>query len=241
MRRVLVTRPEPGAGRTAGRLRELGFKPLVLPLSQTRPLTPDTAALPADAAAVAVTSANALRHASAGLIDGLAALPCHAVGERTAAAARHAGLRSATAGPGDAEALAKAIAPALAGRTLVYLCGRERFPAFEERLAAAGVQVHPVETYDTVALEPSDETVLALLAGRSVDAVLLYSVKAAQAAAGLFRRRALLPQFERAAIFSLSARIAAAFAASCPGHRGRTHVAPKPDEQALLGRLEAEG
>ncbi len=241
MRRVLVTRPEPGSARTAARLRELGFEPLVLPLSKTMPLAVDGAAVPEGVAAVAVTSANALSHAPASLIGKLAALPCHAVGERTATAARAAGFHAVEAGPGDAAALAAAIAPRLAGKRLVYLCGRERFPLFEDRLAAAGVPVTPIETYRTVATEPSDESVLALLAGKPADSILLYSVKAAQAAAALARRPALAPWLGGMAVFSLSARIDAAFRVQCGGRKGAMHVAQKSDEEALLALLRAEG
>ena len=34
MKRVLVTRPEPGASRTAARLEADGFAPIVLPLTE---------------------------------------------------------------------------------------------------------------------------------------------------------------------------------------------------------------
>ncbi|THF57533.1 uroporphyrinogen-III synthase [Ollibium composti] len=240
MRRVLVTRPEPGATRTAGRLRQLGFEPLVLPLSATKPLAVDDAAVPDDAAAVAVTSANALRHAPHRLIGRLTALACHAVGERTAAAAQAAGFHAVEAGPGDAAGLAEAIAPQLVGKRLVYLCGRERFPLFEDRLAEAGVRITAIETYDTVAVEPPDATVLSLLGGRAADAVLLYSVKAAEAAARLVRHTALIPALENAAVFCLSARIDAAFRVAGDG-KGARHVAATPDEEALMALLRAKG
>lgn len=238
MRRVLVTRPEPGARRTAERLRAMGFEPLVLPLSETKPLVVDAAALPENFSAVAVTSANAMRHAPAGLIGRLADLPCFAVGERTAIAAREAGFRTVRAGPGDAAGLAETIAPELAGRRLAYLCGRERFPVFEERLAAAGVQVGPIETYGTVALDPSDDAILPIIGGRPVDAILLYSVKAADAAARLVSRPSLTTCLAHAPAFSLSARIDAAFRAA--GGKGAAYIAASPDEDALLVLLRAE-
>mgnify|MGYP000900718465 CR=1 FL=1 len=50
--RVLVTRPEPGACRTAAKLRTFGFDPVILPLSRTRPLAVPEEAVPADAVAV---------------------------------------------------------------------------------------------------------------------------------------------------------------------------------------------
>ena len=228
--RVLVTRPEPGAARTAARLRALGLDAILLPLSETRPLSVDPDAAAPDTAAVAVTSANALRHAPPALIARLAALPCHAVGKRTAEAARAAGFRTVTEGPGDAAGLARLVATDLAGRKLAYLCGRMRFPGFEDCLSRAGVTVCPIETYDTLAVGYSDEAVRERLSAGPVNAVLLYSVKAAEAARDLIAKPALAGLFENARILALSERIGAAFgpAAVTP---------PRPDEDDLLALL----
>ncbi|WP_095202747.1 uroporphyrinogen-III synthase [Mesorhizobium carmichaelinearum] len=234
MLRVLVTRPEPGASRTARRLQDMGFQPVVLPLTETVALRADSGLIPGDAVAVAVTSANAVRHASKDVIAALAALPCHAVGARTAEAARKMGFSSVIEGSGDAEALAKSIAASLPGKAIAYLCGRVRFPVFEQRLEAAAVQVRAVETYDTHPVRHSDETILALLSGQPVDAVLLYSAKAAAALQILVKRPALQGAFEKTQVFALSARIAAAF----DGSAGKAvSIAEQPDEEALLALL----
>ena len=234
MLRVLVTRPEPGASRTARRLQETGFQPVVLPLTETVALPGDAGFVTGDASAVAVTSANAVRHAANEVIASLAALPCHAVGARTAEAARKMGFSSVIEGSGDAEALADAIAAALPGKAITYLCGRVRFPMFEQRLEAAGVRVRAVETYDTLPVPYSDETILALLSGQSVDAVLLYSAKAAVAMQAFSKRPALQEAFEKIQVFALSARIAAAFGDGA----GKTiRIAARPDEEALLALL----
>ena len=66
--RILVTRPQPGASRTMRRLQELGFEPLLLPLTETVGLPVDAGAAGDNAVAVAITSANAVRHAPKGLI-----------------------------------------------------------------------------------------------------------------------------------------------------------------------------
>jgi len=232
MLRVLVTRPEPGASRTARQLQERGFQPVVLPLTETVALPADAGFVTGDA--VAVTSANAVRHTANEVIAALAALPCHAVGARTAEAARKMGFSSVIEGSGDAEALADAIAAALPGKAITYLCGRVRFPMFEQRLEAAGVRVRAVETYDTLPVPYSDETILALLSGQSVDAVLLYSAKAAVAMQALSKRPALQEAFEKIQAFALSARIAAAFGDGA----GKTiRIAARPDEEALLALL----
>ncbi|RWE24270.1 MAG: uroporphyrinogen-III synthase [Mesorhizobium sp.] len=224
---VLVTRPEPGASRTARRLEAQGFQPVLLPLTTTRAL-PVEADVVRGAAAVAVTSANAVRHAPKELIAALAALPCHAVGKRTAEACRTAGFSSVS------EAAGAAIGSDLAGKAIVYLCGRVRFPVFEERLAAAGVQVHAMETYDTAQLSYTDEEIQARLSGWSPDMVLLYSANAAAALSRLARRPALRGVFEKAAFFALSARVGGALDGIA---EGRIHIAPQPDEDALLRLL----
>ena len=234
MLRVLVTRPEPGAARTAKALEAMGHRPILLPLSETRPLPVDAGALPARIDAVAATSANALRLAPSALVARLAALACHAVGASTAEAARAAGFAHVEEGPGDAEALAARIGPGLAGKSLAYLCGRVRLSRFEERLAATGVRVAAVETYDTVEIEPSSESVTARLGGAGVDAVLLYSAKAAQAAGRLAARPELAPLLGPARVLALSGRVAAAFG---PGADDRMRVAAAPTEEALLELL----
>jgi uroporphyrinogen-III synthase len=230
--RVLVTRPEPGASRTMRRLQGLGFEPIFLPLTETVALPVGAETVAGDA--VAMTSANAVRHAPRELISALAALPCHTVGHRTAEAARAAGFLSVSEGPGDAERLAEALAGELSGKTIIYLGGRVRFPAFEAGLQRAGVVVRTVETYDTVALDYSDDEIRTCLSGQPVDAVLLYSAKAATAMQALVGRPGLRDLFEKTQAFALSERIAAAF--SDVGAK-KTHVAREPQEEALLELL----
>ncbi|TSE13792.1 uroporphyrinogen-III synthase [Mesorhizobium intechi] len=234
MLRVLVTRPEPGASRTARRLQDAGFQPVVLPLTETVALPADAGFVTGDAVAVAVTSANAVRHAPKKVIAALAARPCHAVGARTAEAARKMGFSSIIEGSGDAEALADAIAAAFPGKAITYLCGRVRFPMFEQRLEAAGVLVRTVETYDTLPVPYCDETILALLSGQPVDAVLLYSAKAAVLMQALIKRPALQEAFQKTRFIALSARIADAFG---DGAAKAIRIAAQPDEEALLALL----
>ena len=232
--RVLVTRPQPGASRTVRRLQELGFEPILLPLTETVALPVDANAAGGNTAAVAITSGNAVRHAPGDLIAALAALPCHAVGARTAEAARAAGFLSVSEGPGDAEKLAEAIAAGLSGKAIVYLTGRVRFPAFEARLRQAGVEVRAIETYDTISLDYSDDEIHARLSDKAVDAVLLYSAKAAVAIQVLTKRPDLRDLFENMQAFALSERIASVFGDAAVK---KIRVAREPQEEALLELL----
>ncbi|TPI52757.1 uroporphyrinogen-III synthase [Mesorhizobium sp. B3-1-7] len=237
MVRVLVTRPEPGASRTARRLETLGFRPILLPLTETRTL-PAEATVGAESVAVAVTSANAVRHAPGALIAALASLPCHAVGKRTAEACRAAGFFSVTEGPGDAEALSDAIAGGLAGKAIVYLCGRVRFPVFERRLAAAAVHVQAIETYDTTGVDYGDADVVARLSRQPVEAALLYSAKASAALVDLATRPALRHLFGKTEFLALSARVAEPLQGIV---RQPIRIASKPEEDALLALLSLPG
>ena len=80
--RLLLTRPEPDAERSAAALRQRGHAVVVAPLMRMEPLAADLAG---SFAAVLITSANAARaiaaHARAGE---LRALPLFAVGARSA-------------------------------------------------------------------------------------------------------------------------------------------------------------
>jgi uroporphyrinogen-III synthase len=237
VRRVLVTRPEPGAARTARRLEELGFTPVVLPLFETRSLFVDRGAIPEGCGAVAVTSANAILHAPTELIANLASTRCFAVGGGTAAAARAAGFLAVVEGPGDAEGLARTIiAEAATDTTVLYLCGHVRRPDFERLLASAGIAVRAVETYTTARTDDAANTAEALR--EPIDAVLLHSVTAAQAFAEMTKRAHFAEIFGNAEILCLSARIAAALDDK---GLGKIRVAREPTEAALLSLLGQSG
>jgi uroporphyrinogen-III synthase len=232
--RVLVTRPEPGASETVLRLETMGFLPLKLPLQEIRPLTVDAGAIPAEIAAVAVTSANAIRHAPSEVIERLKNVPCFAVGASTAKAAADAGFANVMEGGGDAEALAETIISRLPGGPVAYLCGKVRRPAFEERLAGEGIPIHAVETYDTIGLSYTDEEVQHLTARHPIDFVMVYSANAAKALVAMTRQAGLEGLFENTIFACISGRVAEALGGwPC----GRIRIAAEPDERMLLSLL----
>jgi uroporphyrinogen-III synthase len=232
--RVLITRPEPGAAETAKKLSAQGFDPVCLPLTEIRPTFVE---LPAgrDFDAVAVSSANAIRHAQPPLLRALAGLPVFAVGRRTAEAATEAGFRNPIVGPGSGRELATLMAGCLArGARIVYLCGRVRTNGFEETLRAAAIETAPVETYDTVMLDYADEDLAKTLKSRPLDAVLLYSRVAAEALLRLTDRSVMSPLLARTSFICISKRVAEAL---IPIGERRVRVAAAPDEAAMLARL----
>ncbi len=233
-RRVLVTRAEPDATETARVLEASGYQPLIVPLSEIRPLPVELSALPPDLATVATTSANAVRNLPHPLASALKSAHCYCVGEKTAEAARRAGFADIVEGRGDAEQLAAAIIASGAPGPVVYLCGRLRRPTFEAALASAGIKVLPLETYDTVAAPLDEATALEALGGMAVDAALVYSLTAAEALARLSRLPAVSRLLETTEICCISGRVAAELRSS--GFT-RVRTATEPTEAGLLSIL----
>jgi uroporphyrinogen-III synthase len=244
--RVLVTRPQPGAARTAQKLRDLGHQVVELPLTKVVGVAVDpdlvdrlTSNRPPSAsprggakALIAITSANAIRHAPAEILSTVRQLPCYAVGGETAAKARAGGFSDVREGPGSADGLAEQIIrEAEPDAAIIYLCGRVRLSTFEKRLTEAGFAVVAVETYDTLPIAYPPAVLSPILDTEPIDVVLLYSAEAAEH----FGTLAASETWSGDAIFlCLSPRVAdrlARFDAS------RVKVAAMPTEKALLELL----
>ncbi|HZF96096.1 MAG TPA: uroporphyrinogen-III synthase [Allosphingosinicella sp.] len=214
---VLVLRPEPGASATAARAKAKGLEAVVAPLFTIRPLAWD-APDPAEFDAILLTSANAAREAGLQL-GAYLHLPCHAVGEATAAAATEVGFTDVRTGPSDgAAALA-----AMSGRVL-HLCGREHLELTHE---AISVERRIVYAADAVAVLPAPAR-NALAAGAIA---LLHSPRAAATLASFLHEDA------RRAVTAAAISDAAATALG-PGW-ACVAVAARPRDEALL-ELAAE-
>jgi uroporphyrinogen-III synthase len=232
---VLVTRPEPGATMTCRKLERMGFRPVKLPLQEIRPLEVLAGAVPQGIAAVAVTSANAIRHAQPELVAALAPLPCFTVGEATAAVARDRGFADIREGNGDAVKLARNLIQACPYGTVAYLCGKVRLQHFETLLADAGLKAVAIETYDTVAIDLPEEGLVDAARAQSLDYALIYSANAAKSLANVIPRNRAL--FETTMLVCISPRVAEAVR---PRAGGKIMVAEEPTETSLLTLLACD-
>ena len=238
MRRVLVTRPEPGASQTARRLEALGFIPLLLPLSTKHALFVDRASIPDDIGAVAVTSANAIRHAPREILAILAGR--HALPLAKEPPARPGPPAFCASSKGRATQggwRRRSSRPDRAGLS-IYLCGRVRRPEFERTVSDAGIAVKAVEVYDTPRVMRATDPAASILGGLPVDAALLYSAAAAEALLELLERPQLGCLFENTEFFCLSARIAGVLEGKV---RDKIRIASEPTEEALLSMLGKSG
>ena len=228
-------RPEPGASETGARLRAMGREPLVVPLLATVPTGAPMPAGPHDA--VVLTSATAARLIGAEH-RAIRALPVHAIGERTARAAREAGFARVIVGAGgeaapDGAALGRALAPLHRGRTLLYPCAEDRRPGLEASSGEGGARVAAWPLYRAIAIPGAAERLTDALEGARPAAVLLHSPSAARAL-GTLGSHAL----EGVPLACLSAAVADAVPREIGGER---RVAARPEEAALLALLDREG
>lgn len=221
IRRVWITRAQPGAARTAARLAALGFEPVVAPLLTIRPL-PDALAHAPDlstVAALAFTSPNGVE-AFAALTPELRDRPVFAVGDATTEAARAAGFHDARSAAGDIHALARLIAATPVEGLILAPGARE--PAGD---LAAFLPDHPVQRLPVYAAKETDVAPPA-----DFDAVMLHSPRAARALAAILSPDAAA---QRLAI-CISAAAAAPLATL---GFAEIRTADAPDEASMLTAL----
>jgi len=221
--RIWITRAEPGASRTAEKLRALGHEPVVAPLLEVHALP---GAIDLDGVgALAFTSANGVRAFAERAPDpGFGrSLPVFAVGDATAAAARKAGFAEVASAAADLDALADLIAaraPALRG-TVLAPGPREPAGDLPRALAAQGVTARALALYETLPMFPPKGMTPA-------DAVLIHSPKAAE------RLAVVLGGRPGPAAYCISPAAAAPLAGR---PFARIAWAARPDEDSLLALL----
>jgi uroporphyrinogen-III synthase len=213
---LMVLRPEPGCRETISKARGVGLIAIAAPLFQIEAATwqiPDVARFDA----IAAGSANAFRFGGSALRS-LASLPVHAVGERTAEAARAAGFAIASVG----ETHLQDVVDRLRGpMRLLRLAGEKRVSLDPP----AGVTIEELVIY-RAERQPLSTGVAAALQGGAV--ALLHSGEAASHFAAECDRLAI--DRGRVAIAALAPRIAAA-----AGGGWRTvATAAEPNDAALL-------
>ncbi|QCI64917.1 uroporphyrinogen-III synthase [Phreatobacter stygius] len=233
--RVLVTRPEPEASRTAVQLAALGHQPVVAPLLVTEPLAAD---LPTGAiTALAVTSPRTASLIDRETVARLAAVPVFSVGDRTAAAMVEAGFRDVRSAAGDVAALGRLLAAAglARGAHVLSIGGEERAGDLAALVAPAGLIVSACILYRMVPVAQLPPALADALGAAGPAAALHYSPRSAAtfvdlvAAAGLEARSG--PGPGRLVHLCLSAAVAEPLRQR--GYSG-IRIATRPDEAALL-------
>ncbi len=230
MTRALVLRAREDAARTAEKLRAMRVKPVLSPVLE---IVATGAPIPAgDYDAVLASSAKGVECASPA-VEAFGTLPFHAVGAKTAAAARAGGWR-----PDVVAGSAEAILPLLLLRytypaKFLYLAGRDRQPTLERGLRDAGHEITAVNVYEARAAEKLTDEARAAIAAGSVDVALHYSRRSVDIFLRLVADEGLTSRLRGMAHVALSEDVAAPLRAI-----GLTpHVAGSPDEAGLFKEL----
>jgi uroporphyrinogen-III synthase len=225
LRRVWITRASPGAEATAGRLRALGWDPVVAPILATRILTVSVDL--AGVGALAFTSGAGVR-AFAHLTD-RRDLPVFTVGAATAAATREAGFAKVQSADGDVGALGRLISESRRTFSGVLLHAGALEPAGDlaGELQRSGVPARALPVYETMPAQLSAGFLAGLV---SIDAVLVHSPRAG-------RRLAEILDGVAAPHLSAYGISAEALAALEGIDIGPTIAATLPNEDALLSLL----
>jgi uroporphyrinogen-III synthase len=238
---VLVTRPLPDGEITASALRARGFQVLLAPMLRFEPVAFKDDE-DAEYGAVIVTSANALRGIEPRLAGTrLGKLPLFAVGEHTAAAARHAGFENVIVAGGDAARLRERVAAGVKAKevkrasALLYLAGADVSRDLAGELGARGFSVVTQITYKMVPVANLTLEVCEAFAVNGIQAVLHYSRRSARAFSDAVR----IAGVEISALAVPQCCISAAVATILrDAGAAQVMVAATPDENALFETLD---
>lgn len=216
-KKIIAIRPEPGLSNTVAAGAELGLAIEPHPLSRVEPLHWDVPSGD-DFDGLLIGSANAIRHAGAGLAA-LKALPVFAVGKTTADAAEAAGFTVEKTGEGGLQS----VLDGLDGKSLklLRLAGEDRITLTPPK----GVSIDARTVY-RVAHLPISSQLASQLSGNSL--VLLHSAKSAEHFASECDRLGI----DRAGI-ALAAIGPRVLAAAGPGWRD-ARSADEPNDLSLL-------
>ena len=229
---MLVTRPEPDATETAGRLAALGITPVTLPLLRLQVLDtslPD----PKGFAAIAVTSANALRALEQrGVLSRYLGLPLHAVGDRTASLAQALGFTRVRSAAGAFADLVEQLAHARIAGPVFYPSGREISGDLARSLAPFGKMAITSPVYAMRPVESLESGILGQMRDGEIGAALVYSRRTAETFVRLVSPALVPTARARLGMLCLSEAVAAPL---IDAHFVRIALADHPSEEAMMG------
>jgi uroporphyrinogen-III synthase len=233
--RLIVTRPEPDASRTARALIRLGHTAILSPMLDIVP-EPKVKLPKREFQALLVTSSNAVRSLS-GAFD--RTLPVFAVGDRTALEAKRAGFATVRSAGGAVEDLAALAAAELSpsDAPLLHAAGRDQAGDLAGLLQARGFAVECVVVYRAEPRARLADVATTALEDGSVDGVLLYSRHASEAFTAALRGGGLTPLSERIVCYCISAGAAEPLAAVTAGGIA---VADAPNQLSLFALIESK-
>ena len=236
--RLLVTRPDTDAERTARALEKLGHEAIISPALQIRYLidAPIAARAPQAILATSVNAVRALKRHRWG--KALIACPVLAVGDRTAVEARRAGFAAAFSAAGNVSALYDLVLQhcRAEGGVLLYAAGTDQAGDLAGQLGDAGFQTETVFLYRAEPAGGLSPAVHKALSEGTIDGVLFYSARSARAFGEQLARAGLAPLCAPVCCYCLSDAVAEPVRDFTTG---LVRIAASPNQLALFALLGA--
>lgn len=234
--RLLLTRPQPDAMRSAAALRGRGHSVVVSPLLRIETLE-DAEIGAGPWAAILVTSASSARAiARHKRFAELALLPVLAVGERSAQAMRAAGFAEVISASGNAGDLTRLAAERLQRwAPLLYAAAEDRSGDLAGALRARGFVVDMAVVYRAVVSETLPAEAVEALTG-GIDGVLHFSHRTAETYLSAAGRTQVLESALKPVHYCLSDQVAEPLARAGAAN---IRIAPQPNETALIELIPA--
>jgi uroporphyrinogen-III synthase len=234
--RLLLTRPEPDAQRTAAALRAQGHDVIIAPLLRIQS-APEAQIGAGPWAAILITSANAAPAVAAhARVMQLRALPVFTVGRRSAEAMSATGFAEVTSADGNVSELASLVATRMQpAARLLYLAGEDRSGDLAGDLRTRGFAVETVIIYRAIAATGLPLAAAQALAS-GIDGVLHFSRRSAEVFVDAARAAGVLESALQASHFCLSAQVAEPLAQAGASD---IRVAEHPNEASLLALIDA--
>ena len=228
---ILVTRPLSDAGGFAGRLRELGWEPVLAPLSEIvteKPLPP----LTETPQAILLTSANA----ASGLENIDRDVPVYTVGDATAEKVLSLGFLTIQSAKGTALDLAALVERSLKreGGALLWPSGAEVRVDLQEKLSKAGYTVDRYIVYRTELAQSLPVATIQRLRDQRIHAATFFSPRSAHHFARLIRESKVDVAVRSLVAYCMSAAIAEA---AKELRWKRVESAATPDMESLLALI----
>ncbi|MEM8797652.1 MAG: uroporphyrinogen-III synthase [Pseudomonadota bacterium] len=231
--RLLVTRPQPEAAKSAAALEDLGHDVLVDPVLEVS-YSSQSIDFPLETS-IAVTSGNGVRALTKLTTTAQERrIPVYAVGDKTADLAKEAGFETVESASGTVDDLVRLLGE-VQPAAIVYVCGRDRKGRLEDKLAERGIRVTVAERYQADKSKGlRSETVEALSKG-TIDGILLYSQRSAEIFLEHLKSENISHSTKLVRHFCLAPSIATLLSAS---DKDEVFVAARPEEHALFELLD---
>ncbi|MEM7301711.1 MAG: uroporphyrinogen-III synthase [Pseudomonadota bacterium] len=230
--KILVTRPQPAAQRTADVLRAGGYEPIVDPLLR---IEPTNQIMPVGQfGGLVFTSAEAVcSFTDHKPVADWAGATVFCVGRTTLETAKDAGFGVVQSGDGTARQLAETIAmdPAASKLNFLYVCAETVSFDLAGDLERRGITCSTWPIYRAVVASGFHGSTLEAFEKGEVDAVLLYSARTAKAFSYCVQQAGISDLVQNVRIFALSRQVADALD---PDNSSVVVISKEPTEVSLI-------